>query len=130
MICVGNSEAGFSYIIEPFSFPGVKVVKKWLARVLSVFTAGLILSPLAAKAQQITGELGSPSATTTIDGKQLPAPEPAWSGQINNNALQSKPWWPPRIVPPKSMHQSIATFISRMFSRYTVISIMISTKDI
>ena len=102
MICVGNSEAGFSYIIEPFSFPGVKVVKKWLARVLSVFTAGLILSPLAAKAQQITGELGSPSATTTIDGKQLPAPEPAWSGQINNNALQSKPWWPPRIVPPKS----------------------------
>jgi len=27
-------------------------------------------------AQQVTGELGSPNATTTIDGKQLPPPPP------------------------------------------------------
>jgi hypothetical protein len=27
-------------------------------------------------AQQITGTPGSPSATTSIDGKQLPAPDP------------------------------------------------------
>ncbi|MBX9951027.1 MAG: hypothetical protein K2Y39_17790, partial [Candidatus Obscuribacterales bacterium] len=62
-------------------------MKKWQARLLSVLTAGLLVFPLAAKAQQITGELGSPSATTTIDGKQLPAPDPAWAGTLKNNAL-------------------------------------------
>lgn len=51
----------------------------------------------AALAQQVTGTLGSPSATTTLSGKQLPAPEPAFGGGvIKDDALQSKPWWPPR----------------------------------
>jgi arylsulfatase len=55
----------------------------------------------AASAQQVTGTLGSPGATTTIPGKQLPAPSPAFGGTIKNDALQSKPWWAPRVVPPK-----------------------------
>lgn len=55
----------------------------------------------AASALEITGTLGSPSATTTISGKQLPAPEPDFAGVIKDGALQSKPWWAPRIVPPK-----------------------------
>ena len=55
-----------------------------------------------AAAQHITGVPGSPSATTTIPGNQLPAPSPGFGGTIQNDALQSKPWWPPRIVPPKS----------------------------
>jgi arylsulfatase len=50
---------------------------------------------------QTTGELGSPSATTTISGKQLPAPDPKFGGVIKENAAQSKAWWPPRVVPPK-----------------------------
>ena len=50
---------------------------------------------------KITGVPGSPSATTTISGKQLPAPDPKFGGVIKENAAQSKPWWPPRIVPPK-----------------------------
>jgi arylsulfatase len=50
---------------------------------------------------QVTGELGSPSATTTINGRQLPAPDPKFGGVINDNVLQSKTWWAPRIVPPK-----------------------------
>jgi arylsulfatase len=50
---------------------------------------------------QTTGELGSPSATTTIDGKQLPPPDPKFGGVIKENAAQSKAWWAPRIVPPK-----------------------------
>ena len=54
-----------------------------------------------ATAQTITGELGSPSATTTIDGKQLPPPAPKFGGVIKDNAMESKAWWPPRIVPPK-----------------------------
>jgi arylsulfatase A-like enzyme len=53
------------------------------------------------KSPQIYGTPGSPGATTTISGKQLPAPEPKFGGVIKNDALQSKPWWAPRIVPPK-----------------------------
>ena len=53
-------------------------------------------------AQQVTGTLGSPSATTTIPGNQLPAPQPPFGGVIKNGALQSTPWWAPRIVPPAS----------------------------
>jgi arylsulfatase A-like enzyme len=52
-------------------------------------------------AQQVTGVLGLPSATTTISGKQLPPPDPKFGGVIKDDALQSKPWWPPRVVPPK-----------------------------
>lgn len=55
----------------------------------------------SASAQQVTGQLGSPSATTTIPGKQLPAPDPAFGGVIKPDALQSTPWWAPRVVPPK-----------------------------
>src|SRR5262245_20484131 len=43
---------------------------------------------------------GSPSATTTIDGRYLPNPPPKFGGEINLNANQSRPWWPPRVVPP------------------------------
>ncbi|HUK82659.1 MAG TPA: arylsulfatase [Verrucomicrobiae bacterium] len=50
---------------------------------------------------QTTGEPGSPSATTTISGKQLPAPDPKFGGVIKDDALKSKYWWAPRIVPPK-----------------------------
>jgi arylsulfatase A-like enzyme len=66
---------------------------------LSVFF-GAALSP-AANAQQITGTPGSPSATTTIQGNQIPAPEPKFGGVIKENSKDSKPWWPPTIVPPK-----------------------------
>ena len=55
----------------------------------------------SAEAQQVTGELGSPGATATIDGKQLPPPDPTFGGVIKEKASESKPWWPPRIVPPK-----------------------------
>src|SRR5215475_14529080 len=52
-------------------------------------------------AQQVTGTPGSPSATTTIDGKYLPPQPPKFGGEINLQASQSKPWWPPQIVPPQ-----------------------------
>src|SRR5262245_56863482 len=54
-----------------------------------------------ALAQQTTGVPGSPDATTTIDGKYLPPPPPKFGGKINLGADQSKPYWPPRVVPPK-----------------------------
>src|SRR4051794_14167877 len=52
-------------------------------------------------AQTTNGQPGSPSATTTISGKQLPAPDPKFGGVIQDGALQSKAWWAPRVVPPK-----------------------------
>ena len=50
---------------------------------------------------ETTGTPGSPSATTTINGAQLPAPDPKFEGVIKDNAAQSKAWWAPRVVPPK-----------------------------
>src|SRR5262249_24152364 len=44
---------------------------------------------------------GSPAATATIDGRYLPNPPEKFGGEITPNALQSKPYWPARIVPPK-----------------------------
>ena len=61
----------------------------------------LLLAKVPALAQQVTGVLGSPDATTTIKGNQLPPPSPKFGGKIEPNAAQSKPWWPPRVVPPK-----------------------------
>ena len=61
----------------------------------------LALSCVSALAQQVTGVPGSPSATTTIDGKQIPPPEPSFGGVIKEKASESKAWWPPRVVPPK-----------------------------
>jgi arylsulfatase A-like enzyme len=70
----------------------------------SLLLAGIAAATLAGPtwAQQVTGTLGSPSATTTIPGNQLPVPSPKFGGVIKDDALRSKPWWAPRIVPPKS----------------------------
>src|SRR4249920_1720406 len=64
-----------------------------------VVVVTLAVTPVAA--QQVTGQLGSPSATTTIDGKQLPPPPPKFGGVIKESYKDSTPWWPPRVVPPK-----------------------------
>jgi arylsulfatase A-like enzyme len=71
------------------------------ARALA-FVLGISLVTSPARAQQITGTPGSPGATMTIDGKQLPPPPLPFGGTIQRNALQSTPWWPPRVVPPKN----------------------------
>jgi hypothetical protein len=42
----------------------------------------------SATAQQVSGTLGSPSATTTIGNQQLPAPDPKYGGVIRNDAPQ------------------------------------------
>ena len=61
----------------------------------------LALGCVSALAQQVTGVPGSPGATTTIDGKQLPPPDPNFGGVIKEKASESTPWWAPRVVPPK-----------------------------
>jgi arylsulfatase A-like enzyme len=67
------------------------------AALLAIFE----ISAVMAVAQQINGVPGAPSATITLDGKQLPPAPLKYGGVINESAKDSKPWWPPRVVPPK-----------------------------
>ncbi len=71
-----------------------------LRRVWSLLIVLNLISFTSTSGQETTGKTGSPSATTTIDGKQLPAPDPKFGGVIKDDALNSTPWWAPRIVPP------------------------------
>jgi hypothetical protein len=66
-----------------------------------VWGIALWCAALTCAAQQTPGALGSPGGTITIDGKQLPPPPTQFGGVINKSAADSKPWWPPRVVPPK-----------------------------
>ncbi len=64
-----------------------------------LIAAVLAVAPVAA--QTIHGTPGSPSSTVTIDGKQIPPPPMKFGGVIKESALDSKQYWPPRVVPPK-----------------------------
>jgi arylsulfatase len=55
----------------------------------------------AKQAQAVAAATAAANATQTIDGRYLPPPPAKFGGVINLNAEQSKPSWPPRIVPPK-----------------------------
>ena len=68
---------------------------------IALCAAAFTLPSSSCLAQQVTGELGAPNATTTIEGKQLPPPDPNFGGVIKEKASESTPWWPARIVPPK-----------------------------
>jgi hypothetical protein len=68
---------------------------------LTVFVVIAASCVASAAAQQIYGTPGSPDATMTIKGDQLPPPRPAFGGVIKETAKDSKPYWPPRVVPPK-----------------------------
>ena len=76
------------------------VVRKSLPGALAVTVAAMFIV-VPAPGQQINGTPGSPSATVTIDGKQLPPPPMKFGGVIKESAKDSTPCWPPRIVPPK-----------------------------
>jgi arylsulfatase len=70
--------------------------------VAGIFAALLVACPPEpAAAQQSGGAPGSPSATTTLSGEQLPPNPQKFEGKIERNAAQSKPYWPARVVPPK-----------------------------
>jgi arylsulfatase A-like enzyme len=73
--------------------------KQWMT-CASIVAIGTLFASGPMLAQQVTGTPGSPSATTTIDGRQLPPPDPKFGGVIKDDALQSKPYWPPRVAPP------------------------------
>jgi len=62
---------------------------------------GDCLVACAGRGNPTTGTPGSPGATTTINGRQLPPPDPKFGGVIKETARDSKSYWPPSIVPPK-----------------------------
>jgi arylsulfatase len=66
-----------------------------------LLTLGLCLASASLFAVETSGTPGSPSATTTISGKQLPAPAPKFGGVIKDGAIDSTAWWPPTVVAPK-----------------------------
>src|SRR6478672_5089930 len=68
---------------------------------LAIGAAIILAAPAYSFAQQISGTPGSPGATATIDGKQLPPPAPKFGGVIKEKASESQAWWAPRVVPPK-----------------------------
>jgi arylsulfatase A-like enzyme len=72
-------------------------------KITTALSMGFLLgtSCLPGAMAQQTSAPGSPSATTTIDGNQLPPPAPNFGGVIKESAKDSTPWWPPRVVPPK-----------------------------
>lgn len=64
----------------------------------SIFVSLLLIGPSLAQDRDAPG---SPSATRTLDGKQLPPPpDEKFGGSIKRNALESVPYWPARVVPP------------------------------
>ena len=74
---------------------------KYNRKLLAMACLFLLLVAESVNAQQITGRPGSPSATTTVDGNYIPNSPPVFGGEINLNSKDSKPWWPPNIVPPR-----------------------------
>lgn len=80
-------------------------VNRWAITVSAVaIAAAFTIDP--GLAQQTAGTLGSPEATTTVPGDVLPPFPQKFGGTIELNAAQSKPWWPPRVVPPRALRTS------------------------
>ena len=77
----------------------MNVKSRKLRKPAAVAMAALATQMVAA--QQANCPPGSPCATTTVDGKYLPPPPQPLKGDIELNALQSTPYWPARVVPPK-----------------------------
>ena len=75
--------------------------RKSLVHMMLAVVVAVMLAAMPGMAQEITGVPGSPSATVTIDGKQLPAPPEKFGGVIKERAVDSTPYWPARVVPPK-----------------------------
>lgn len=69
---------------------------------IALLAASALSAPaLAQQAQQTAPPPGSPAATITIPGNQLPPPPEKFGGKIERDARNSTPYWPARVVPPK-----------------------------
>jgi arylsulfatase len=77
-----------------------KIIMKYFAIIL--LACMTVIGSAANVQQTIIGQPGSPSATTTIEGNQLPPPpDKHFGGKIERNVIDSTPYWPPRVAPKK-----------------------------
>jgi arylsulfatase len=67
---------------------------------VAAFVAAATGAAALGGAAEAQAPVGSPSGTITLDGSQLPPAPLPFGGKIADGALQSTPWWPPRVVPP------------------------------
>ena len=70
------------------------------SQLIALVTCAVVAVSSMASAQQKPPP-GSPAATRSIDGKQLPPPPSKFGGVIKETAKDSKPYWPPSVVPPE-----------------------------
>ena len=64
-------------------------VRKLVTLLMLISFANVSMFPTLA--QQSNGTPGSPGATTTLDAKQVPAPNPKFGGVIKQKASESTP---------------------------------------
>jgi arylsulfatase A-like enzyme len=77
-------------------------MKQKLKKLLFSILAGTVMTwSIQTQAQKISGTPGSPASTYTIQGKSLPIPPLPFGGIIKTDAVNSTPYWPARLVPPK-----------------------------
>jgi arylsulfatase len=57
--------------------------------------------PITVGGQGSPAQPGAPAYTEALQSKALPPLPPQFGGEIKPTAAESKPWWPPRTVPPK-----------------------------
>src|SRR5215831_19383371 len=98
---MSNPVRGIRGATLPFGVMLIALAALFLAGRASPPTVAQQPTAVSGTAEQTTGTPGSPTATTTINGEQLPPPPQKFDGVINENAAQSKPFWPARVVPPK-----------------------------
>ena len=73
-----------------------------VTRLLGVgLLAGLALCCGSVERAAAQAASGAPNATMTLNGLQLPPPPLPFGGEIETDAVNSTPWWPPRVVPPQ-----------------------------
>ena len=72
----------------------------------AVLAAVLVPAPVSGQAGAV--KPGSPAYTAPVSSNTLPPPDPKFGGVINRTAAESKPWWPPRTVPPKGAPNVLA----------------------
>jgi len=75
----------------------------WAGLLVAAALVGALTSawPRVAQAQQTTGKPGTPDATITINGDQIPAPPQPFGGKIERTIQGSRPFWPARVAPAK-----------------------------
>ena len=78
--------------------------KSVLAAVLILAVAAVVVFffvPINIGGKKGLTKFGSPEFIEALESEVLPPLPPRFGGEIKDTFSESKPWWPPTIVPPK-----------------------------